>query len=138
MTLHPLDRRTLLKSAAALTFAPALPAWARSGTTGLSPALATLSGEEIALTVDERHFATGGRSVHAVSVNGSIPAPLIRLREGQRVQIAVTNNLRDVDPLARPDRALPHGRRAGHQFCGHPAAAKPRLRSKKMSHAGEG
>lgn len=52
-----------------------------------------LSGESIALTVGESHFSTGGRSAHAVTVNGTLPAPLIRLREGQNVRLSVTNSL---------------------------------------------
>ncbi|WP_088184598.1 copper resistance system multicopper oxidase [Sphingobium sp. Z007] len=90
-----LDRRTLFKSAAALTLAGAFPAWAQSGTPGLRPAPGILSGDRIALSVGESHFGTGGRSAHAITINGTVPAPLIRLREGQRVQLAVTNTLKE-------------------------------------------
>ncbi|MGW8204561.1 copper resistance system multicopper oxidase (plasmid) [Sphingomonas bisphenolicum] len=90
-----LDRRTLFKSAAALSLAGAFPAWARSGTAGLHPAPGVLSGDRIALTVGESHFGTGGRSAHAITINGTVPAPLIRLKEGQRVQLAVTNTLKE-------------------------------------------
>lgn len=95
MTDLSLDRRTLFKGAAALTLAGAFPAWARSGTHGLHPAPGTLSGDRIALTVGDSHFGTGGRSGHAITINGTVPAPLIRLKEGQRVQLAVTNNLKE-------------------------------------------
>jgi CopA family copper-resistance protein len=99
MTDLSFDRRTLFKSAAALTLAGAFPAWARSGTAGLHPAPGVLSGDRIALTVGDSHFGTaqslGGRSAHAIAINGTIPAPLIRLKEGQRVQLAVTNNLKE-------------------------------------------
>ena len=91
----PLDRRTLFKGAAALTLAGAFPAWAQSGTPGLRPAPGVLSGDRIALTVGESHFGTGGRSAHAITINGTVPAPLIRLKEGQRVQLAVTNTLKE-------------------------------------------
>ncbi|MFY9350930.1 MAG: copper resistance system multicopper oxidase [Sphingobium sp.] len=87
------DRRALMKSAAALTLAHAFPAWARSGSAGLRPTPDMLSGEAIALTVGESHFATGGRSAHAITINGTLPAPLIRLKEGQTVRLAVTNRL---------------------------------------------
>jgi CopA family copper-resistance protein len=86
------DRRALMKGAAAFTLAQAMPAWAMSGTGGLP---ATLSGDAIKLSIGERHFGTGGRSAHAVAVNGTIPAPLIRLKEGQHVRIAVTNSLKE-------------------------------------------
>ncbi|GGB92839.1 multicopper oxidase PcoA [Novosphingobium endophyticum] len=78
--------------AASFGTASLFPAWARSGSAGL-PSPDVLSGKEIALTIGESHFATGGRSAHAITVNGTLPAPLIRLREGQNVRIAVTNRL---------------------------------------------
>ncbi|MHA6765824.1 copper resistance system multicopper oxidase [Sphingobium ummariense] len=90
-----LDRRTLIRGAAALTLARAFPSWAQSGTVGLRPVPGVLSGERIELTVGESHFATGGRSAHAVTINGTLPAPLIRLKEGQTVQLAVTNRLKE-------------------------------------------
>lgn len=95
MTNLTLDRRTLFKSAAALSLANAFPAWAQSGTHGLHPAPGILSGESIALTVADSHFATGGRSAHAITINGTVPAPLIRLREGQNVRLSVTNHLKE-------------------------------------------
>jgi len=95
MNQFAVDRRTFFKSAAALTLAQAFPAWARSGTAGLHPAPGVLSGETIALTVGESHFGTGGRSGHAITINGTIPAPLIRLKQGQTVRLAVTNNLKE-------------------------------------------
>ena len=49
----------------------------------------------IALTVEESHFSTGGRAAHAITINGTVPAPLIRLKEGQTVRLAVTNRLRE-------------------------------------------
>jgi L-ascorbate oxidase len=90
------DRRRFLGAsgilAASLGASGLFPAWARSGSAGLRSPEA-LSGSEIALTIGESHFGTGGRSAHAVTVNGTLPAPLIRLREGQNVRIAVTNRL---------------------------------------------
>lgn len=95
---YGLDRRTLLRRAAlgglALGAPGLFPAWAQSGAHGLvAKGGATLSGEDIALTIAESSFGIGGRTGHAVTVNGSLPAPLIRLREGQNVRIAVTNRL---------------------------------------------
>lgn len=94
---NSIGRRQLLRDAllagAGLTFAGMFPAWARSGTGGLVPDRPTLSGEDIALTVGNSRFTVGGRTGHAVTINGMLPAPLIRLREGQNVRIAVTNTL---------------------------------------------
>lgn len=95
MTSLALDRRTLIRGAAALSMVRAFPAWAQSGSAGLRPASDMLSGDRIELTVGTSHFATGGRSAHAVTINGTLPAPLIRLREGQNVQLAVTNRLKE-------------------------------------------
>lgn len=93
------DRRSLIKGAAGLfgglALSRAFPAWAASGTPGLVPAPGVLSGEAIALTIGDSHFSTGGRSAHAVTVNGTVPAPLIRLREGQDVRLSVTNMLKE-------------------------------------------
>jgi CopA family copper-resistance protein len=91
------DRRAVLRAAlaagAGLAFPGLLPAWARSGTGGLAPDLPTLAGEEIHLTIGRSRFAVGGRTGEAVTINGTLPAPLIRLREGQDARIAVTNTL---------------------------------------------
>ena len=95
MTSLALDRRTLIRSAAALPLARAFPAWAQSGTAGLRPTPGVLSGDRIELAVSESHFTTGGRSAHAVTINGTLPAPLIRLKEGQNVQLVVHNLLKE-------------------------------------------
>ncbi len=96
MSFSPrIDRRTLIRSATASLVLPALaPAWARSGSHGITAGQGgTLSGERIALRIGRSPFALSGRQGHAVTVNDTFPAPLIRLREGQHVRIAVTNTL---------------------------------------------
>lgn len=92
-----LSRRSLMARIGALGGTALLPRplWAQSGSHGhhnhASPGV--LSGEEIKLSIGHSPFRLGRRSGHAVTVNGSLPAPLIRLREGQDVRIAVTNTL---------------------------------------------
>ena len=71
------------------------PAWAESGTAGLNPGIGTVSGADIALSIGHAPFRVGGRSGHAVTVNGTLPGPIIRLKEGQRVRLAVTNTLKE-------------------------------------------
>ena len=92
---HPIDRRTLLRAgalgAAGLGLGQLLPAWAQSGSRGVPPQMPTLSGPNVELTVAHTPFTVGGRTRHAITVNGTIPAPLLRFREGQTVRIAVTN-----------------------------------------------
>ncbi|MGS1015684.1 copper resistance system multicopper oxidase [Allosphingosinicella humi] len=92
-----LERRTLLRAgalgAAGLGLAGLFPAWARSGSAGLAPTLPTLSGDDIRLKVAGTAFTVGGRTGRAVTLNGVLPAPLIRLREGQNVRLHVENAL---------------------------------------------
>ncbi|MGE7198479.1 copper resistance system multicopper oxidase [Brevundimonas naejangsanensis] len=97
MAIIGTDRRSLLRGAAGglglLAAQGLVPAWARSGTTGLRADLPTLHGPDVALSVGRSSFTVGGRTGHAVTVNGTLPAPLIRLREGQNVRLSVTNHL---------------------------------------------
>lgn len=97
MHLPPLHRRTLLRASAGLLGTAALsqllPSWAQAVSAGIGPAMPTLSGEHIALTVGHSQFKVNGRTDHAVTINGTLPAPLLRLREGQDVRISVTNTL---------------------------------------------
>ncbi len=97
MIASPVSRRTLLRGAAltgsSLVLAPLFPAWAHSGTVGLNPKSEVLSGKEIALSIGHTPFSIGGKTGHAVTVNGTLPGPIIRLKEGQKVRLAVTNTL---------------------------------------------
>jgi CopA family copper-resistance protein len=93
------DRRRLLGAAAAggaAMLAPRFPAWARSVSHGgAAKGFAALSGTDIALGIARSRFLVNGRAGHAIAVNGTIPAPLIRLREGDRVRLRVTNHLEE-------------------------------------------
>ena len=97
MPMPSFDRRMLLRGAAVggglLGLQGLLPAWAQTGTAGSRTALPTLSGPNIDLTVGHSPFTVGGRTGHAVTINGVLPAPLLRLREGQNVRLSVTNGL---------------------------------------------
>src|SRR5690606_7287743 len=121
------NRRRLLQSAAlagaAWSLPGLLPAWARSGAAGVRRDAVTLSGERIELTVARASFALGGRTGHAVTVNGTIPAPLIRLREGQTARIAVTNALPDEDTSIHW-----HGVLVPFQMDGVPGVSFPGIR----------
>ncbi len=52
-----------------------------------------LSGDRIDLTIGPLPFNVTGRPRLATAVNGSVPAPILRLREGDVVTINVTNRL---------------------------------------------
>ena len=92
-----IDRRTLLRGTAALGGTAALaswfPAWAQPVSQGIVRPLPTVSGEDITLTIARQTMMIDGRSSPAIGINGTVPAPLIRLREGQMVRLNVVNNL---------------------------------------------
>ncbi len=52
-----------------------------------------LSGREIDLVIEEKPVNFTGVTRMATTINGSIPAPTLRLREGDEVTIRVTNRL---------------------------------------------
>jgi len=102
-----LDRRTLLAGLGAgmgAGLGGAFPAWAQGGTHGAmmgammgkAPAWQgpdVLSGERIELAIGHTPVRINGRMGHAVTANGTMPGPLIRLREGQDVCLSVRNTL---------------------------------------------
>jgi CopA family copper-resistance protein len=99
MQAFPIDRRLLIRSGlwggGGLALSAALPAWAKSGTPGLIAPMATVSGEEIRLDIGHVMIGVGGRDGHAVGVNGTVPGPVIRLKEGHNVRLAVSNALQE-------------------------------------------
>ncbi|QYJ00701.1 copper resistance system multicopper oxidase [Thalassovita mediterranea] len=82
-----------LGSSAAIGSASLLPAWARSAVHG-NTGITTLTGNNFDLDVGEFAVNIGGKMGHAVGVNGTLPAPLIRFREGEEVTLNVTNRLK--------------------------------------------
>lgn len=94
---HGIDRRQLLRGAAVgaggLALDSALPGWARSGVPDLAAGLPALSGPDIQLSIGHLMRTIDGKQSHGIGVNGTVPAPLIRLKQGQAARISVTNNL---------------------------------------------
>ncbi|MXP48156.1 copper resistance system multicopper oxidase [Altererythrobacter luteolus] len=120
-----LSRRGLITSTAALAAASALPCpvWAKGGSIREArKGFGTYSGEDINLSIGNAHFATGGRSGHAVAVDGMIPGPLIRLREGQDLRLHVTNNLDEYSSIHWHGLLLPF------QFDGVPGVSFPGIK----------
>lgn len=99
-----------------------LPGWARSATPGLAPSLPTLAGPNIDLTVSHAHLSVDGRAGHAVTINGTVPGPLLRLREGQKVRLSVRND------LAEDTSIHWHGMLTPFQFDGVPGVSFPGIR----------
>jgi CopA family copper-resistance protein len=98
------------------------PGWARSATPGLAPSLPTLVGPNIDLTVSHAHLSIDGRAGHAVTVNGTVPGPLLRLREGQQVRLSVKND------LAEDTSIHWHGMLMPFQFDGVPGVTFPGIK----------
>jgi CopA family copper-resistance protein len=123
--MSTLSRRHLIKSTAALAAASALPmpAWAKGQSLShAKKGFGEISGEDIELAIGNHHFAIGNRSGHAVAVNGTIPGPLVRLREGQRARLHVTNT------LAEDSSIHWHGLLVPFQFDGVPGVSFPGIR----------
>jgi CopA family copper-resistance protein len=72
---------------------PGFPAWAQPVSTGIATPLPVVSGTDIALTVAHLTRTIDGTRSHAIGINGTSPAPLIRLKQGQQVRLSVTNSL---------------------------------------------
>jgi CopA family copper-resistance protein len=122
--MSKLDRRQLLRGAALFGSGAALsslmPSWARSATPGLAPALPTVSGTDIALEIAHGAPRVDGKPWrHAITINGTIPGPLIRLREGQQARLSVTNRLHEDTSIHW------HGLLVPFQFDGVPGVSFP-------------
>jgi len=120
------SRRRLIGAGALGAGALALPAWARGadlhGGGSIRPGFDEVSGHDIALTIGEGPRVVQGRRGHAVAVNGSVPGPLVRLREGQPVRLAVTNTLDEDSSIHWHGLLLPF------QFDGVPGVSFPGIR----------
>src|SRR5260370_40490901 len=67
--------------------------WRALGMRGVAEP-AVLTGTQFELVVDETPVNFTGRSAVATAINGSIPGPLLRWREGDTVTISVTTRLK--------------------------------------------
>ena len=78
-----------------------------------------LSGSQFDLSIDELAVNFTGAARVATAVNGQLPAPLLRWREGDTVTLRVTNGCgAQLDSLARHRSAGRHGRRAWPELPG--------------------
>ncbi|TPG14638.1 copper resistance system multicopper oxidase [Sphingomonas koreensis] len=95
--IQSIDRRQLLRGATltggVAAFAAWMPAWAQAVSPGIVASPSTVSGEDIALRIAEQTVRVDGKNARAIGINGTVPGPLIRLREGQNVRLHVENAL---------------------------------------------
>lgn len=93
-----LSRRRFVQGIAAAGFSTLAP-WSGRGWANAGPHPPELAGTEFDLEVAELPVNfTGTRSVATV-VNGSLPAPTLRAREGDTVTLRVTNRLSDLTTI---------------------------------------
>ena len=118
-----LSRRGFIGTGALAAAGLAIPAWARGQSLGHArQGFGEVTGDVIDLSIDRHHFGTGGRTGHAIAVNGSVPGPLVRLREGQDVVLNVTNNLDEDSSIHWHGLLLPF------QYDGVPGISFPGIR----------
>jgi len=88
-------RRKFIKSAftvaSALAIAKVAPTWAAPQ--GRSFKDQILTNDEIDLTIAKSPLLVGSKVGAPITINGQMPGPLIRLKEGQRAKLNVTNRL---------------------------------------------
>ncbi len=101
-----LSRRDFVKSAGALTalagMQALLPGWARATTPGhtartglqaLEPTRRAGNRVEYDIEIARTPFEVAGRRASAITMNGTVPGPLIRLQEGEEAVLRYTNAL---------------------------------------------
>jgi len=116
---HILGHSALAGAAAALP----MPLWAM-GQMGAAvrKGMDELSGARVDLHIADGRFATGGRSGHAIAVNGTVPGPLIRLKEGEQTLLSVHNMLDEDSSIHWHGLLLPF------QFDGVPGISFPGIK----------
>jgi len=90
MNPFALTRRRFMQGAATAGALALIPFPLRRALASPAP---VLSGTEFALEIGTVPLAFNGRQATATGVNGQVPAPILRWREGDTVTLAVTNRL---------------------------------------------
>ena len=123
-----ITRRGILAGLGAGATLAAVPAWAqghsmrRHNGPPIRVGFDEVSGEIIDLAVAGGRRNVQGRSGHGIAVNGSVPGPLIRLREGQNVRLNVTNHLNEDTSIHW------HGLLVPFQYDGVPGVSFPGIK----------
>jgi len=91
----PLSRRRFVQGLAGGGALAALGGWRAAAATAAPAAAAELRGTEFHLEIGETPVDFTGAARVATTVNGQLPAPLLRWREGDTVTLHVTNRLRE-------------------------------------------
>ena len=118
----PLTRRHLLRAAPLAAAVPWLPAWAQPVSAGITTPPPTLTGPDVTLTVAHQMMTIDGKPAHGIGINGSVPAPLLRFREGQDATLTIVNDLDEETSLHW------HGLLVPFQMDGVPGISFPGIR----------
>jgi len=94
----PLTRRRFVQGAAAIGALPFVP-WPLRTAFAESTPTPVLSGTEFQLEIGPVPMNVTGRPMTATGINGQIPAPILRWREGDTVTLAVTNRLSEPNSI---------------------------------------
>ena len=87
-------RRRFIQSAAALGLLQAFRGLAPAHSQGVPGGELRVGGDRIAdLVIARTPFGFGGRGGTAITINGTVPGPMLRFREGETVTLRVTNRL---------------------------------------------
>lgn len=109
--MNGMRRRAFLQRAGALGLLGALgrfaPAYARADASSaaltahtVADATGMAAGERVIdLTIADLRLQVNGRVGNAVALNGTVPGPLIRLREGDNAVLRVTNRLQEISSI---------------------------------------
>jgi len=123
-----IDRRQMLRGAAlaggGLALSAYMPAWAQTNTAGLVTPVPTVTGNDITLRIARQTMMIDGRPSKAIGINGTVPAPLIRLREGQNVRLNVINDLDEDSSIHW------HGLLVPPQYDGVPGISFPGIKAR--------
>ena len=122
-----LTRRRFVRQAGfgalGLTASGLLPRWA-SAATGIVPLRPSEErNTEVDLSIRKQRLVFGGEAGEAVTINGSVPGPLVRLREAGTATLRVTNELDEATSIHWHGILLPPGMDGvpGVSFAGIPA-----------------
>lgn len=100
---HTITRRDLLKGIGGLgllaAFERLVPAYARANETNVAEQISRRAGEPVDLFIADQKINFDGRTGNAMTINGSLPGPVIRLREGEDAVIRVTNRLKETSSI---------------------------------------
>ncbi len=103
MKEHTVTRRDLLKGIGSLSLLAAMerlvPAYARANETNAANQISRQAGEPIDLFIADQKINFDGRAGNAMTVNGSLPGPVLRLKEGEDAVIRVTNRLKETSSI---------------------------------------